>query len=169
MYRSLERMSQMLISFHKVLRKAEEHLAEQVMDPDTLLQASLTEDMYGFIRQIQAATDTLKFAAARLSGQEAPSFPDDEATFEELHVRLDKAIDYFQTFSAEDFEGAEERHITMPAIQGMYALGIDYLHGFVVPNFYFHITTAYDILRSQGVQIGKRDYIGGMKLQPIGS
>ena len=134
MYRTLERMAQMLTTFHKVMEKAEAHITEEVMDPNTLLQASLYEDMFGFIRQIQSATDTLKFAAARLAGQEAPTFPDTEASFEELHARLDKALDYFNTFSPEDFEGAEERHITMAAIKGMYALGEDYLHGFVVPE-----------------------------------
>ncbi len=169
MYRTLERMSQMLTTFHKILEKAEAHLGEQMMDPNTLLQASLYEDMHGFIRQIQMSTDTLKFATGRLADKadEIPSFPDTEESFEELHARLDKAIDYFKTFSPEDFEGAEERHITLPFAKDMYAIGEDYLHGFVVPNFYFHVTTAYDILWSQGVAIGKRDYIGAMPLRPI--
>ena len=166
MYRTLERMSQMLTTFHKVLDKGEAHAKEHGLDPNTLLEGRLYEDMFPLTRQIQACTDTLKFAAGRLSGKTEgiPKFEDDEVTFEDLHARLDKAIDYLATFSAEDFEGAEERHITLPFAKDKYALGADYLHGFVVPNFYFHVTTAYAILRHKGVPVGKFDYIGGVTL-----
>ena len=171
MYRTLERMSQMLENLHGILEKAEEHASENGVDLDELAQARLIEDMFPLVRQIQACTDTLKFACARLTGttDSMPVFLDEETTFPQLHERLNKGIEYFATFAPSDFEGAEERHITLPFAKEMYALGEDYLHGFVVPNFYFHVTTAYGILRSQGVPVGKRDYIGGMTLHPKGA
>ncbi len=169
MYENLEQMSHMLNNLHGILTKGEEHAKEHGLEHDALLEAKLYEDMHALTRQIQACTDTLKFAAGRLSGKTdaMPAFPDEEQTFEELHARLDKAIDYFATFSAEDFEGASERHITLPFAKTMYAMGDDYLYGFAIPNFYFHVTTAYAILRNQGVPVGKRDFIGGFKMQPI--
>src|SRR5690606_1941109 len=113
------------------------------------------------VAQVRIATDTAKGAAARLSGTEIPRWPDDEATFEEIHARIHKATDFLATFTPGQFEGAEERPIEMKLPNTtLHFTGRDYILGFVLPNFYFHVTTAYDILRHNGIAIGKRDYLG---------
>jgi hypothetical protein len=117
--------------------------------------------MAPLIFQIRVATDTAKGAAARLSGKPVPSWPDDERTFAELHQRIGKAVDYLSGFKPEDFDGAEDRAIELKlGPETMAFTGSDYIAGFVQPNFYFHVTTAYNILRHNGVAIGKRDFLG---------
>jgi len=145
-----------------IVSKAEAHLkVDEDIDPDTFLNARLHPNMATFMFQIRVATDTAKGAAARLSGSEVPSWPDDEKTFEEVHERIGKAINYLSGFKPEDFDGTEDRDIVL--VLGPYTVeftGSGYIANFVMPNFYFHMTTAYDILRQNGVVIGKQDFLG---------
>jgi len=128
----------------------------------TLINARLYPNMLPFVAQIRIATDTAKGAAARLSGTELPRWADEETTFAELHERVGKAIDFLSGFEAADFSGAEDRDIELkfPSITLNFK-GMEYVNGFVMPNFYFHMTTAYDILRHNGADLGKRDFLGG--------
>lgn len=129
-------------------------------DPETLLVARLAPDQFAFARQIQQVCDQAKYTAARLTGKEAPNHPDTEKTIAELRARIRAVVDYLGTFKREDFVGAEDRVITTPRWQGKSMRGGDYLDHFGLPNFHFHMTTAYAILRHNGVDLGKRDYLG---------
>lgn len=147
-----------------IVSKAEEHLAaDEGIEPATFINARLHPNMAPFVFQIRVATDTAKGVAARLSQTELPSWPDNEKTFAEVHERLHKAIDFLSKFKAEDFTGAEELDITLKL--GPYTVNFDgasYVANFVMPNFYFHMTTAYNILRHNGVALGKVDYLGAI-------
>ncbi len=144
-----------------LLDKGAAHAEAAGIDPSTLVQAKLAEDMRPLSFQIQSASDASKLAVVRLSGVAAPSFPDTETTFDELRARVAKTRDYLQTVPREAFEGSEERTVTMKTSAGEVEFtGQSYLLHFALPNFFFHVTTAYDILRHNGVQIGKRDYLG---------
>ncbi len=154
-------LSRMLLNLDRIVATAGEYAKERKIEPAVLVQARLYPDMLPFVAQVRIATDTAKGAAARLSGTELPKWPDDEVTFEDVHARIRKAVDYLATFSPEQFAGAGERPIEMKfPNQTLKFNGREYLVGFVLPNFYFHVTTAYDILRHNGVPIGKRDYLG---------
>lgn len=166
-YRILQQMNTVLSNLDKIITKAEEHGSETGNNPELYLQAQLAPDMFNFIRQIQFSSDNLKGALARLSGKEAPKYEDNEQTFEQLHARIQKTNAYFDTFSPADFHGADERQVILPFIPGFYMTGHDYLHEMAVPNFYFHATTAYDLLRNLGVQIGKKDFLGHLSLHPV--
>ena len=144
------------------LDKAEAHAAQKKFDPNTLLTARLAPDQFALARQIQIACDNAKGYCARLAGKEAPSHPDTEATIPELRERLKKTIDYLATFTPEDFAGAEERRITQPRWDGKTLRGGDYLDHYALPNIHFHLTTTYAILRHNGVDLGKRDYLGAL-------
>lgn len=155
---------QTLKSLDAIISKAEAHIAaDEHAEPTTFLQGRLYSNMRPFLFQIQVATDTAKGAAARLSGQEVPSWPDDEKTFEDIHARIGKAVSYLSGFSAEDFADAEDKAFDLQLGEHTFELtGRTYLQNFVLPNFYFHVTTAYNILRHYGVDIGKRDFLAGM-------
>ena len=117
--------------------------------------------MRPFVFQIRTATDTAKGAAARLTGGEAPSWEDNEQTFLEVHERLGKAVNYLSSFAPSDFDGAENKSIELKlGPEPMHFTGASYLSKFALPNFFFHLTTAYNILRDNGVVIGKRDFLG---------
>jgi len=157
--------------FTKLLRNVDRWLDKTVayadhkkFDPQTLLAARLAPDQYPFVRQIQSACDQAKFTVAKLTGKDAPSHPDTEKTIAELRARVKTAVDYLGTFKPEDFVGAEERACSHTWMQGKTLRGGDYLDHFALPNFHFHLTTAYAILRHNGVELGKRDYMTG---QPI--
>ena len=144
-----------------IIGKAQAHAAEKQIDPTALTGARLFPDMLPFARQIHIATDTAKGCAARLADVEAPKFDDVEVTFDELHARIQKTIDFLKTFSAAQIDGSEERSITLKMRSGPIEFtGQNYLLYFALPNFYFHATTAYDILRHNGLAVGKRDFIG---------
>ena len=166
-HRILNQMADSLGALKNILTKSQAHLSEQGLEDNSILHAQLAPDMFNFIRQVQASTDTAKNAAARLSGKTAPVFEDTEETFEQLHARIQRAIDYVRSFNEEDFSDADTVQITLPFAPGMYVLGVDYLHQFAIPNFYFHVTTTYAIARNQGVALGKRDYIPGMNFKPL--
>ena len=152
---------QILTSLSSILTKAAAHAEAKKIDPSVLVNARIAPDMFAFARQIQIATDHAKGAAARLAGVDVPSFPDTEATFAELQTRIKKTIDFVKGLKPAQFEGGEDRDVTLTiAGQKMTWKGAQYLFHFALPNFYFHAATAYDILRHNGVEIGKRDFMG---------
>ncbi|MGD0674942.1 MAG: DUF1993 domain-containing protein [Polyangiaceae bacterium] len=134
-------------------------------DPNVFVGLRLAPDQFAFARQVQSACDTAKFAAARLAGRDAPTHADTEQTLDELHARVRAVIAYLEGFKAADFEGASKRVITQPRWEGKVMTGADYFVEHAVPNFFFHVTHAYAILRHNGVSIGKRDYLGPLTLR----
>lgn len=154
--------SAMLGSLDKILTKAEADAEARKIDLQVFLHGRLAPDMLPFVKQIQIMSDQAKGCASRLAGQEPPKWADDEQTFADLHRRIARTRDHLQSFRREDFDGWETRDIELKYPNGTLTFkGKDYLLTHVVPNFYFHYTTAYLILRHNGVQIGKRDYLGG--------
>lgn len=151
-----------LQNMNKILDKAAAFADHRKVDMSVLLQARLFPDQFPLIRQIQIASDTAKFAVARLCGKEAPQFPDTEQTLAEIKSRVDKTINYLKTIKQSDFTGADSRKITTPRWDGKHLSATEYVHVYALPNFYFHITTGYSILRHNGVEIGKADYLGEM-------
>jgi len=146
------------------LDKAEAHATAKKFETSVLLGARLAPDMLPFTKQIQIASDAAKFGVARLAGVEAPKFEDDETTLAELRERIRKTIDYVQSVPADKINGSEERDITVPRRDGpMIVKGEPYLKNFVLPNFFFHVTTTYALLRHNGVDLGKSDYLGPLK------
>jgi uncharacterized protein len=141
------------------LDKAVAFAAQKKFDPETLLAARLAPDQFALLRQVQIACDNAKAYTAALAGKEPPSHPDTERTIAELRTRLGTVIAYLATFKREDFAGAEERAITRPRWEKAMRGG-DYLDHYALPNFHFHMTTAYAILRHNGVELGKKDYLG---------
>ena len=154
-------LSRMLVNLDAVIGKAEQYAEKNNIEPATLIQARLFPNMLPMVFQIRIATDTAKGAAARLSGSPVPKWPDDEETFADVHARIRKAIDFLATFKPGQFDGAEKRNIELKLGQREVRFtGTEYITGFVIPNFYFHVTTAYAILRHNGVDVGKKDYLG---------
>jgi len=148
-------------SLSAILKKGEAHAAAAGGDPARLVEARLAPDMLTLAGQVQRASDTAKGAAARLSGRDNPSFPDEEKSFADLEERIAKTVAFLDGFGPDDFAGAEARTVTLSFRSGSVEFdGKRYLLGFVLPNFFFHVTTAYDILRHEGVEIGKRDFLG---------
>jgi hypothetical protein len=154
--------AKMLPALKNILVRAEADCGARKIDPQVLLRARLAPDMFDFTRQVQITTDQVKGGMARLAGAEVPSWPDDETSFADLVARVDNALAFMAGFSADQYEGAETRKIELKFPNASFEfVGRDYLVGFVMPNFYFHMTTAYAILRHNGVAIGKRDFLGG--------
>jgi len=157
-------MSRVLLNLDAIVTKAEQYAEEKRINPVVLIQARLYPDMLPFVAQVRIATDTAKGAAARLSGTDMPSWADDEATFEDIHGRIRKALNYLAGFKPEQFEGSETKNIELKLPnRTMQFVGKDYVLGFVIPNVYFHVTTAYNILRHNGLVIGKLDFLGEPK------
>ncbi len=143
------------------LDKAQAHAEARKFDTVNYLGLSLAPDMLPLTRQVQIATDGAKGCVARLAGLEVPKWEDNEATLDEVRARIRKTIDYVQSVPAAQIDGSEEREIVLPMRQGELRLsGEAYLKGFVLPNFYFHATTLYALLRHAGVPIGKNDFLG---------
>jgi hypothetical protein len=160
---SIPPMIRGLEALAKILDKAQTQAKTEDRDATSLTEARLAPDMYPFTRQIQIVSDGAKGCAARLTGQEPPSWPDTETTFPELKERVQKTIAYLKSVTPEQFAGAEDRQITLKFPNGMTMdfSGAGYVNNFVLPNFYFHMTTAYGLLRMNGIAIGKRDFLGG--------
>ena len=152
----------MLGNLTRILDKAEEHAKTKKFEIDVLLNSRLAPDQFNFIRQIQIACDTAKLGISRLTGKEAPQFPDTEKTLLELKERIANTITYLRDFTEKDFATSNDRHISQPRWEGQYLNGLEFVQQHALPNFYFHITTAYSILRHNGVDIGKKDYLGPM-------
>jgi hypothetical protein len=132
------------------------------MQEEALLNSRLISDQFPLIRQIQVASDNAKNGVARIAGIKPPAFKDTEKTIKELQARIDKTIKFLKKIKPEQLTGRESEKISLPFWGDKQMTVFGYATGYLIPNFYFHITTAYDILRSNGIQIGKSDYIGGM-------
>ena len=151
----------MLGNLSAILDKAAAHAQAKKIEPAVLLNARLFPDMFALTRQVQLATDFAKGAVARLAGQEPPKYEDTETTIEQLKARIARTIEYVRGFEAGAFEGAETREISLKIRDTVKKYtGLVYLCHVVLPNFFFHATTAYDILRHNGVELGKRDFVG---------
>jgi uncharacterized protein len=155
-------MHKLLGQLDKWLDAATAVAVKKSFDPNVFLGLRLAPDQFAFARQVQTACDTAKLAASRLSGKEPPKHPDTEQTIDELHARVRSVIAYLDTFTAKDFEGAATRVVTQPRWEGKVMTGHDYFLEHALPNFFFHLTHVYAILRSNGVDIGKRDYLGAL-------
>ena len=159
-----------LQSLSRIIDKAVQQAAEKKIDAAALPHARLAPDMYPLVKQVQIACDTAKDAVGRLTGQKPPRFEDNEQTLDDLKERVVKTIDYLQGVNSTDFEGAETRAILFPLIENLVfdSNAFEYLRDWALPHFYFHVVTAYDILRHDGVEIGKRDYLShtGIHIHP---
>ena len=161
MYRaSVPVFLQILSCTAAILDKAVAHAAAKKIEPQVLLEARLFPDMFSFTRQVQLATDFSKGACARLAGVDPPKYPDTEATFDELKARVAKTIAFIKEFKPSQIDGSEERDISLQmGGQTRTFKGENYLTSVVLPNFFFHATTAYAILRHNGVELGKQDFL----------
>ena len=153
---------QLLTALNAILDKAQAHVTSHKVDAATLLQASLFPEMFNFTRQVQIAADFAKGVTARLAGVEVPVYDDSETSFSELKTRIEKTLLFIASIKPEQINGSEAKEIiTRPGTPKEKKFnGQNYLLHYGIPQFFFHVTTAYDILRSQGVEIGKRDYMG---------
>ncbi len=144
-----------------ILEKGDAHAEARKIEPSILITSRLYPDMLPLVRQVQIASDIARRGAARLAGLEAPQMEDTETTFPELITRLQKTVTYLETLTPEQIDGSEEKSISLPiGKETMNFEGLPYLLYFILPNVYFHVTTAYNILRHCGVEIGKRDFLG---------
>ena len=158
---SVPRLVHTLRCLSNILDKAEAHAKAKNIDELALTQARLFPDMFALARQVQIACDTTKGAAARLGDVEVPKHEDTERTFAERRARIARTVEFAESIDAARIEGSEDRTIVLKlGPREVTFTGLDYLLSFVYPNFYFHVTTAYDILRHNGVEVGKRDYLG---------
>ena len=153
---------QMLGSLDVLIDKASAHVEARKLEPASLLQARLFPDMFTFVRQVQIACDFAKSVPARLAGIEVPSYEDNERTFAELHARIAKTLAFIDGIDAAKFEGSERREIVLrPGTPKERRFeGQAYLLHYGLPNFFFHVTTAYALLRHNGLEVGKADYMG---------
>lgn len=164
-YRHVLQAKKMLGQLDAWLERGIAHAQAKSFDPSVLLVARLAPDQYPLIRQVQSSCDQAKYLAARLSGKEPPKHPDTEQTMEQARARIRACTSYLDTFQASDFEGAEARAVTLPWLEGKTIRGGDFLVEVGLPNLYFHLTTAYAILRHNGVNLGKADFLGALTLQ----
>ena len=160
---SVPLMTRMLANLKNILQKAAEHAKAKKIDESALLNARLFPDMFVFTRQVRLACDFARGTGARLAGLEPPAYEDNEQSIAELVARIERSIEYLGTLKAQQIDGSETREIVRP-IRGepKKFTGINYLLQFALPNFFFHVSTAYAILRHSGVEIGKTDYIGAL-------
>jgi hypothetical protein len=158
---SVPLFTQMLGALSAVLDKGAAFAAAKSFDASVLLSSRLAPDMFPLVKQVQVATDMSKGCLARLAGVEIPVYADDETTIDQLKARIAKTVAYLESFEPEQIDGAAAREITLKLRRGdIHFTGMRYLVNWTIPHFTFHCATAYDILRHNGVEIGKRDYIG---------
>ena len=167
-YEFVPQFCRVLNNLSKIMDKAQKYADQKKFDSTVLLGSRLAPDQFNFTRQVQIACDSAKYYASRLTQKEAPSFEDKEATIPELQQRIQKTIQFLETVKPEDFKGWETRQTLNPRREGKYLPGFDFAMYQAIPNFYFHVTTAYSILRHNGVEIGKADYLGELNWRPIG-
>jgi hypothetical protein len=158
-------MKKLLQNMGGWLDKAEADAAATGYDANVLLQSRLAPDMFPLVRQIQSACDNAKFAAAFTSGKEPPVHPDTEQTLGEVRARIANVIAYLDGFTPHDFDGTDSRTVRRPRWEGKSMAATDYFVEHAMPNFFFHLTTTYAILRHNGVDVGKRDYVGQLSLR----
>lgn len=154
--------SKMLKNLSVILEKAESFAAIKKVDMSVLLNSRLSVDQFNLIRQVQIACDVAKLGVARLTGTEAPKHEDNETTLMELQARIESVVAYMATFSEADFSESAGRSVSQPRWEGKYLTGQEFAIEWAIPNVHFHVTTAYAILRHNGVDIGKKDYLGEM-------
>jgi hypothetical protein len=164
-YRMIVQFKKQLAQLDKWLETAAVFAQTKSFDPNVFMGLRLAPDQFAFARQVQTACDTAKLATARITGKEPPAHPDSEQTLEELRTRVRSVISYLDGFSEQDFDGAAARSVTQPRWEGKTMSGTDYFIEHAVPNFFFHLTHVYAILRSNGVSVGKRDYLGTLSLR----
>ena len=158
---SAESFLPMLKNLLKLLEKGATHAGAKKFDTGVLCASRLAPDMFPLTKQIQIATDHAKGASARLAGVESPKFEDNESTYADLQARVQKTIDFISTLKPESYEGSEDRDITISVPGKSWQMkGLPYLKSWALPNFYFHYITAYNLLRHNGVDVGKRDFLG---------
>jgi hypothetical protein len=165
-YVLFSQMKKQLGQLEKWLAKTEAFAEAKKIDPAVFPTFRLAPDQFPLSRQVQTACDTAKLAASRLTGKDAPSNADTETTLSELRARVSATIAYLDTFTAKDFEGADGRKVTQPRWEGKWMTGADYFVEHAVPNFFFHLTHTYALLRHIGVEVGKRDYLGPVSQRP---
>ena len=158
---SVPSLARSLSNLREILHKAEAHAVTHKIDPTVLIGARLYPDMFPLSRQVQIATDMAKGGASRLAGREIPKYEDDETTFAQLLARIDKTLQWLESFKPEDINGSEDKNIELKIHERTLSFnGQSYLLDYVLPNVYFHVTTTYAILRHNGVEIGKKDFLG---------
>ena len=162
---TIGQFAKMLHNLDRWLEAGAAFAEKKKFDPDVLALSRLAPDQYELVRQVQSACDAAKYAAAYLTGQKAPSHPDTEKTIADLHARIRACLGYVESLKPSEYAGADDRRVAPPWLQGKWMRGADYLAQVAVPNFYFHVTTAYDILRHGGVEIGKADYLGPLAFE----
>jgi hypothetical protein len=158
-------MKKLLRNLDGCLEKGTTFATAKHFEPEVLLHSRLAPDMFPLIRQIQSACDSAKFAAARTAGKQPPSHPDDEKTIADARKRIATVVAYLDTFTAADFDGIETRTVSLPRWEGKTMTATDYFVEHSLPNFFFHVTTAYAILRHNGVDVGKRDFLGALTMR----
>ncbi len=158
----IPQFSKMLTNFSAILDRGAKFAETKKIDMEVLLRARLAPDQFDLTRQIQITCDTAKLCFARLSNKEAPVHADTEKTLPEVKARIQSVIAYLQTFTSKDFIGWNERKISQPRWEGKWLSGEEFFTQHAIPNFFFHLTTAYAILRHNGVEVGKKDYLGEM-------
>lgn len=153
-----------LRSLKAILEKGLAHAEAKKFDQSVLASSRLAPDMFPLTRQVQIASDAAKGAAARLAGVEPPKFEDTETTLTELIARVDKTIDYLQSFKPAQIDGSDDKIITINTPRGAFTFpGVAFVRHWALPNFFFHVTTAYNLLRHNGVELGKADFLGGIR------
>lgn len=157
---TIPQFAKVLKNLNAILDKGAAYADHKKFEMDVLLNSRLAPDQFNLIRQIQIATDSAKLCAFRLTGKEAPKHDDKETTLAELKTRIQDVLTYFNGLKPTDFQGSENKKITQPRWEGKWLTGEEYVLQHALPNFYFHVTTAYSILRHNGVDIGKKDYLG---------
>lgn len=162
---TVPQLMKMLRNLDSWIATATAHAEKKRFDVNTLLKSRLAPDQFALDRQVQAACDNAKLVCARLADKDAPPHPDTETTMDQLRARIASVCSYLETFRPEDFLEAETRRITLPWMDGKWMRGDEYVAQFALPNFYFHCSHAYAILRHNGVDLGKRDYIGGVPMR----
>jgi hypothetical protein len=159
---SAPRFAHMLRNLSVLLDRAQAHAEAKKIEPSALTAYRLYPDMFPLTRQVQIACDQAKGCVARLAGADIPKHDDTEQSFADLKARIEKTLKFIESVKPAQLDGAEEREIVLKLRAGdLRFSGLDYLFGFAYPNFYFHVTTAYNILRHNGVEIGKKDFVGG--------
>lgn len=162
---TVPQLIKMLKNVDAWLSTAIAHADRKRFDVNNLMKLRLAPDQFAFDKQVQTLCDNAKFIAARLAGREWPPHTDSETTVEQLRTRVATVITYLETFKPEDFAGAEERKISLPWMDGKWMRGDEYVAQFALANFYFHTVTAYELLRHNGIELGKRDFIGGVPMR----
>jgi len=163
-FEAFSEFKKLLGQMDKWLEAAAEHATAKKFDSAVYLTLRLAPDQFPFVRQVQTACDTAKLGAARLTGKEAPKHADDEQTLDQLRARIQSTISFLSTLTPEDFAGAAERKVSQPRWEGKFMHGADYFLEHAQPNFFFHYTHTYALLRHNGVNLGKRDYLGPVKM-----